>query len=52
KAVAVLRGDSNVSGVVRFEQTHESEPTKIFIGQNSILALTVVVHAGTDDYGK
>ncbi|KAI5958561.1 SOD1 [Candida theae] len=126
-AVAVLRGDSNVSGVVKFEQTSESEPTTIsweiagndpnalrgfhvhafgdntngctsagphfnpfkkthgapedderhvgdlgnistdsqgvakgtkqdllikLIGENSILGRTVVVHAGTDDYGK
>ena len=126
-SVAVLRGDSNVSGVVRFEQTSESEPTKVtyeisgndpnaqrgfhvhafgdntngctsagphfnpfskthggpddqerhvgdlgnvatdsqgvakgtkqdllikLIGENSILGRTVVVHAGTDDYGK
>lgn len=28
-AVAVLRGDSNVSGVVRFEQASESEPTTV-----------------------
>ncbi|KAH3675997.1 hypothetical protein WICMUC_002293 [Wickerhamomyces mucosus] len=29
KAVAVLRGDVGVSGVVHFEQTSESEPTTI-----------------------
>jgi Cu-Zn family superoxide dismutase len=29
KAVAVLRGDSNVSGVVTFEQPSESSPTTI-----------------------
>ncbi|EGW35452.1 superoxide dismutase (Cu-Zn) [Spathaspora passalidarum NRRL Y-27907] len=29
KAVAVLRGDSKVSGVVHFEQASESEPTTI-----------------------
>lgn len=29
KAVAVLRGDAKVSGVVHFEQDKESEPTKI-----------------------
>lgn len=28
-AVAVLRGDQNVSGVVNFEQTSENEPTTI-----------------------
>ncbi|KAK9493926.1 superoxide dismutase [Lipomyces doorenjongii] len=29
KAVAVLRGDSGVSGAVTFEQTHEGAPTTI-----------------------
>jgi Cu-Zn family superoxide dismutase len=127
KAVAVLRGDSNVSGVVNFEQTTEDGPTTItweiagndpnslrgfhvhqfgdntngctsagphfnpfskthgapedderhvgdlgnistdasgvakgtkqdllvkLIGEHSVLGRTVVVHAGTDDYGK
>ncbi|KAK6454963.1 superoxide dismutase (Cu-Zn) [Scheffersomyces xylosifermentans] len=127
KAVAVLRGDKTVSGVVHFEQASESDPTTIsweitgndpnalrgfhihtfgdntngctsagphfnpfskthgapedderhvgdlgnittdsqgvakgskqdslikLIGDNSILGRTVVVHEGTDDYGK
>ena len=29
KAIAVLKGDSNVSGIVRFEQESEDQSTKI-----------------------